>query len=368
MYVNELINNYTEEKVITYKGERYSVRDNGAIKRHALMPEMPRPLDETWTFGKKDNKTGYMMYGGHRVHIIVANAFHGERDSKQYVVDHIDTNRCNNRIENLRWFTKLENALNNPITLKKITFLCGGNIRKFIENPSCLKDLTGKYQDVMWMRTVTAEEARNAYERIMHWANNQTTKSSTGVSLGEWMFKPYQPFEEGENIKEFLNSYKRPLNTKVNAIIENVSDDIIEDATDNEVEDDFEYLTKSLTSNVLQRNWRTPTEFLLCPSGDIKMESYFRNLEKGKEFCTNDLWKSIVSDFAISADLDKLWVVCDSGESSNKRWALTEITIERDCFVHTTVGTYFDENGVMKYFTLIQGKEWTGEDSIDDYC
>ena len=75
MYVNELINNYTEEKVITYKGERYSVRDNGAIKRHALMPEMPRPLDEIWTFGKKDNKTGYMMYGGHRVHIIVANAF-----------------------------------------------------------------------------------------------------------------------------------------------------------------------------------------------------------------------------------------------------------------------------------------------------
>ena len=50
MYVNELINNYAEEKVITYKGEHYSVRDNGAIKRHALMPEMPRPLDEIWTY------------------------------------------------------------------------------------------------------------------------------------------------------------------------------------------------------------------------------------------------------------------------------------------------------------------------------
>ena len=360
MYVNELINNYTEEKVITYKGERYSVRDNGAIKRHALMPGMPRPLDEIWTFGKKDNKTGYMMYGGHRVHIIVANAFHGERDSKQYVVDHIDTNRCNNRIENLRWFTKLENALNNPITLNKITFLCGGDIRKFIENPSCLKDLTGKYQDVMWMRTVTAEEARNAYERLMHWTNKPSTKSSTGASVGEWVYKPYQPFEEGENIKEFLDSYKRSSNTMV--------DDFIEDISNEESKDDFEYLTKSLTPNVYQRNWRTPTEFPLCPYEDINMESYFRKLEKGKEFCSNKYWKSIVSDYAISTDLNKLWVVCDNVEPSTKRWALTEITIERNSFVHTTLGTYFEENGVMKYFTLIQGKEWDGENSIDDYC
>jgi hypothetical protein len=109
MYVNELINNYTEEKVITYKSERYSVRDNGAIKRHALMPEMPRKLDEIWTFGNKDKKTGYMMYGGHRVHIIVANAFHGQHDSKQYVVDHIDNNSWNCMPSNLQLLTIGEN-------------------------------------------------------------------------------------------------------------------------------------------------------------------------------------------------------------------------------------------------------------------
>ena len=360
MFKNELLNKYTDEKVITYKGERYSVRDNGAIKRHALMPSMPRPLDEIWTFGKKDKNTGYMIYGGHRVHIIVANAFHGKHDSKQYVVDHIDTNRCNNRVENLRWFTKLENALNNPVTRKKITYLCGGDITKFIENPGCLKDLTGAYQDVMWMRTVSKEEARNAYERVMHWAKKPIAKSSNGVSVGEWVYKPFQPFENGENIKAFLDSYKMPIQNNVK--------DYIKDNWVDEYTDDFKYLTKSLTPNVLQRNWKTPTEFPLCPLAEISLDSYFKNLEKGKEFCSNKYWKSKVFDFAISSNSDKLWVACDSGETAIKQWVLTEITIERKHFVHTTIGTYFKQNGLMKNLTLVQGKEWCGEIDIDDDC
>ena len=82
----------------------------------------------------------------------------------------------------------------------------------------------------------------------------------------------------------------------------------------------------------------------------------------------NNLWISLVYDFAISDNSDKLWVVCDNGESSPKRWVLVEITVDRGYYAHSTIGTYFKENGVMKYFTLIQGKEWDGEDSIDDYC
>jgi hypothetical protein len=36
----------------------------------------------------------------------------------EYVVDHIDNNPENNRMENLRWVTKLENS-NNPNNLKR---------------------------------------------------------------------------------------------------------------------------------------------------------------------------------------------------------------------------------------------------------
>ena len=133
-----MINDYKEVKECTYKGELYYVRDNGAIMRHSRAGKKVRWDDGQWTFGIK-HKTGYMMLGLHRVHIIVATAFHGARDSKIYVVDHIDTNRCNNRADNLRWFTRLENILNNEITRNKITYLCG-SIEEFIKNPKILQE------------------------------------------------------------------------------------------------------------------------------------------------------------------------------------------------------------------------------------
>ena len=164
------INEYTRETTCEYKGEVYSVRDNGAVMRHIREGKKSRKLDNVWTFGTKDKTRGYMMISSHRVHIIVAKAFIPGNEDGNMVVDHIDTNRCNNRVENLRWLTKLENVLLNEATLKRVKFLCGGDINKFIENPSCLQDLTGNNQDIMWMRTVTAEEAKRAIEHISAWA------------------------------------------------------------------------------------------------------------------------------------------------------------------------------------------------------
>ena len=361
MYQDDLINDFSQEKECTYKGEHYSVRDNGAIFRHALMEGMPRRLDEIWTFGKKDNKTGYMMYGGHRVHIIIARAFLGEHDSKEYVVDHIDTNRCNNRVENLRWFTKLENVLNNPVTRKKITFLCGGNIHKFLDDPSCLKELSSDYQNLAWMRTVSKEEARNAYERVMHWANKTTISPSNGNKVGEWVYKPFVPFEEGENINAFLNSYKDGERTR----FQDWEKELETELEDNTIE---ENLTSSLTPNAKQQYWNTPTHFPLCPNkikGDA-INEYFQNLAIGKEFCYNNIWRSIIADFAMSEDNEKILIVCDNGENSLKRWVLVQISFEKEHYVHSTLGTYFKQDGAIKYFTLGQGKKWEGGEVYDD--
>lgn len=338
-----LFNDFTEERVCTYKGEKYKVRDNGAILRQPLNPESPRKLDNYWTFGVKNNKTGYMQHGSHRVHIIVANAFYGPNDSKKFVVDHIDTNRCNNRKENLRWLTKLENALKNPVTRKKIEYLCG-DINIFLESPSCLRDITGGYQDVMWMRTVSSEEAKNAYERVMKWAETPNHKDyvKSGNVIGEWIYKP-QSKNNIQNAKSVVETYN--CDTIFN-------------------------ITKSLTGNAIQMDWGTPMEFPLCPKEENSqsLTDYYNNLTPGKVFCSNRYIIGKVHDYTISNELNKIWVIVDNGEKSLKRWAITEIYLFDNCFAHKSLGTYFEEKGANKYFTLAQGKEWTGGDCLDDNC
>lgn len=153
----ELLSQYSEIRECDFKERHYSVRDNGAIYRHPKKDCRPSKLDCIWTFGSKDNKTGYMLYGGVRVHQIVATAFHGTPDDPHMVIDHKDTNRCNNRPENLAWVTRLENALNNPITRNKIKYLCG-SIEAFLENPSILRE-SASDPNTGWMRTVSKEEA-----------------------------------------------------------------------------------------------------------------------------------------------------------------------------------------------------------------
>lgn len=108
-----------EVKDCNYKGEHYSVREDGAIYRFTREGKRIRKYDNVWTHGNPDCFSGYMKICGEQVHRIVAYAFHGEPPTPEHVVDHIDTNRRNNRPENLRWVTRLENVLNNPITRKK---------------------------------------------------------------------------------------------------------------------------------------------------------------------------------------------------------------------------------------------------------
>lgn len=331
--MKDLLQTYSGIQECHYKNEHYSVRDNGAVLRHSQINKRIRPTDNNWTFGKLNIKSGYLEIASVRIHRIVATAFHGEPLTKEHVVDHIDTNKQNNRPENLRWVTRLENIVLNPITARRIEIVCG-SVEAFLANPSKFRD---KFQDANyeWMCSVSIQEAQISKERLLAWAKSD--RALQGGSLGEWIYNRSMPSQLNANVDEELE------------------------------------LINSLTPNAVQkvRNWKTPSEFPCCPQEKIQnpITDYLTNLNVGHVFSQNQFTISIIERFSISKDESTLWIICKSGEEDPiKPYSLAEITHQNGVFVHNSLGTFFEKNGVEKQFTLAQGFEWKGGETIDDYC
>lgn len=342
------INNYKDEVSCEYKGEIYSVRDNGAIMRHPKKGCRKRPLDNKWTFGTKNENNGYMFFASNiRVHQVVASAFWGHQKSEGMVVDHKDTNRCNNRAENLHWVTKLENVLNNPITRRRIINICG-SIAAFLDNPTLLKESTAD-PNFTWMRTVSEEEAAKCKSNLERWSNEDAdfVSTSQGKGIGEWIYKDFQ----SKNIRHDWSQFSTQTPNEY----------------DQQEEMTSPLLDESLTSNAMQEDWRTPTEFPLCPIDTLSLETYYSSLEIGKVFSNNTYGTNTIIRFAISDDRQRICIATHNPEGF-KQWYITYVYILNDKYIHKNGGSFFEEKGALKTITLFQGKEWTGGDCIDDYC
>ena len=342
------INNFKVEVSCEYKGEIYSVRDNGAIMRHPKKGCRIRPLDNKWTFGTKNENNGYMFFASNiRVHQVVASAFWGHQKSEGMVVDHKDTNRCNNRAENLHWVTKLENVLNNPITRRRIINICG-SIAAFLDNPTLLRESTAD-PNFTWMRTVSEEEAAKCKSNLERWSNEDAdfVSTSQGKGIGEWIYNDF----ESKNIRHDRSQFST-LTQNVFFQQEEMTSPLLDE---------------SLTSNAMQEDWRTPTEFPLCPTDTLSLETYYSSLEIGKVFSKNTYGTNTIIGFAISDDRKRLCVATHNPEGF-KQWYITYVYILNDKYIHKNGGSFFEENGALKTITLFQGKEWTGGDCIDDYC
>jgi hypothetical protein len=288
-------------------------------------------------FGKTNERNPYLSIAAVPVHRIVATAFHGDPPTPKHVVDHIDTNCRNNRPENLRWVTRLENVLLNPITAKRVAYICG-SIEAFLADPSLLRQGSlGPNFD--WMRTVSAEEGQRSLERLKAWAKIDSPTS--GGSLGEWVFN--RPPRE---------SALKPRAVK--PLVEEPAPLVI-----------------ALTAGAAQRNWRTPSEFPCCPqdAGEDPIATYAARLPAAKIFARTRFSEASVLKIAISDGGKALWALCAMrDEQGLKPWSLAQVTYENGLYVHESHGTFFTEEGAEKRFTLAQGLEWTGGDSIDDYA
>jgi hypothetical protein len=177
------------------------------------------------------------------------------------------------------------------------------------------------------MRSVTLEEAQSSKEKLFIWAKSH--KALSGRSLDEWIFSGSSPLTPLEKYSEY---------------------------------------TPSPTPRVLQKNWKTPTEFPSCPQ-DPKITSicaYANKLQLGTIFSINQYSSSIVEDIAISKDKETLWVMCIS--TASKPYSLAEITIANDHYVHNNLGSFFQKKSAKKYYILAQGLEWEGGETFDDLC
>lgn len=104
---------------------RFLVSNQGRIKQAVRYDSRGRRAGGKILTTNKRDKDGYVIvqlrFGNQKkwpkVHRLVAEAFIPNPGNKP-VVDHINTVRTDNRVENLRWATTRENA-NNPITIEK---------------------------------------------------------------------------------------------------------------------------------------------------------------------------------------------------------------------------------------------------------
>lgn len=160
-------------------------REDGAV----LLPPCVRHPVPDWTFGRKNDK-GYMevkfLYKHRLVHRIIAEAFL-ENPNKYKTVDHINRNRSDNNLSNLRW----------------------ANQKMQSDNKKSVEDAIAKYG-------VRCCDDREAYEKARYdeikkdhnWVVNKRRK------IKEWADKNRDKVNERqrarrERLREEINSYER---------------------------------------------------------------------------------------------------------------------------------------------------------------
>jgi len=103
-----------------------------------------------------------------RVHRLVGNAFLENPDNKP-MIDHIDENKSNNNVKNLRWATRNDNGCNRGKQINNKSGFKGVCFDKPLNKYKSYININGKLKHLGYYET--AEEASRAYEakaKVIH--------------------------------------------------------------------------------------------------------------------------------------------------------------------------------------------------------
>ena len=321
------IDDFTQEKTCVYKGETYSVRDNGAVMRHSREVGRKRKCDDCWTFGTSVDDKGFLSFGVAKVQQIVATAFLGRPPLPQYVVFHKNYDKQDNRVSNLAWVTKFAYHILQPNVQAQLRIISGENkIEKILSDFEQYKALLPK--NLLWMRFVSQEEADECLQKYI-----------------DLKFSTPQEREELDWNSPVSREKVKTLNS------------------------DFH---ESLTPKAVVRGNMIPSYFPCCPQEEAEnpLLAYYEKLQPGNVYYMNSHYKTLILEAAFYEEKQQIIVKCESGDSENaiKPWSVGIITYENGLYVHSLYKTCFQKDSADKYSTILQGKEWTGGNVFDDFC
>ena len=116
-------------------------------------------------------------------------------------------------------------------------------------------------------------------------------------------------------------------------------------------------------------NMRTSTKFYCCPQqvSDSPLHAYYNNVEIGMLFASNTFAKPFVFDKAMSLDNKTFVVIGKDIYGAVKPWVVYCVTWNGKDYYHKVQG-HFDYQSALKDFTLAQGQEWRGGDTLSNLC
>ena len=182
-----------EWKPITVDGEiyeNYSVSSEGRVK--SLGNDKTR---KEKILKKRKDKDGYEVVGLRKngktktvkVHRLIAEAFIPNPENKP-CIDHINTIKTDNRVENLKWCTNKEN-MNNPLTRKNHSEAMKGEKNPNWNNGTKVICITTGY--VYESMSEAEKQTGVAYQSISQCCRGVKGHKSAGKLNGEklvWMF------------------------------------------------------------------------------------------------------------------------------------------------------------------------------------